>query len=55
MAGIRVPSYLAGTARRDVGVRGWIAELPATNAVGAELVLKIGYKFPSAEERRGSP
>ena len=75
-----VPEYLAGTARRDRGVRDWIAGLPAivaaladrwslrvgepfqpggqcswtapvTDPAGAGLVLKIGFRFPSGEER----
>ncbi len=80
MTGIRVPSYLAETARRDGDVRGWIAGLPATvvqfadrwslrvgepfepggqcswvapasGPASADLVLKVGYRFPGGEER----
>ena len=43
-----VPRYLAETARRDKGVRDWIADLPA---VVAGLVLKVGFRFPGGDER----
>ena len=75
-----VPRYLAETARRDEGVRGWVAGLPGivaglagrwslrvgepfqpggqcswtapvTDPTGASLVLKVGFRFPSGEER----
>lgn len=75
-----VPENLAGTARRDQGVRDWITGLPAivaaladrwslrvaepfqpggqcswaapvTGPAGASLVLKVGFRFPSGEER----
>jgi streptomycin 6-kinase len=75
-----VPRYLAETARRDEGVRDWIAGLPeivagladrwslrvgepfqpggqcswtapVTNPGGASLVLKVGFRFPSGDER----
>ena len=80
MADIRVPAYLAETARRDGDLRGWLAGLPAiiaeftgrwslrvgepfepggqcswvaraTGPDGADLVLKIGHRFPGGEER----
>jgi streptomycin 6-kinase len=80
MAAFAVPRYLAETARRDDGVRAWIAGLPtivadltdrwslqvgepfqpggqcswtapATDPVGTELVLKVGFRFPGDEER----
>jgi streptomycin 6-kinase len=80
MTAFTVPRYLAETARRDEGVRGWIAGLPAivadfagrwslrvgepfqpggqcswtaavTDPAGTSLVLKVGYRSPSGEER----
>ena len=80
MAAFVVPRYLAETARRDQGVRAWIAGLPeivaglagrwslrvgepfqpggqcswtapVTGPGGADLVLKVAFRFPGGEER----